>query len=102
MHLADCSVIETLDEGAVPVRVQNKTSVMRRVYYAPSLQLNVISCSRLGEKGIKLTFNHMERFLSKRHDINTLLGTTIKDEKNGLYKSRIEQPNGTAQVRIVS
>lgn len=101
INSSHCKVIETLHQGIMAVKLQNITLVMRIVYYAHSSQLNVRSWSRLDEQGITVTFSNMACLLSNRHDRNMLLGIMMKD-KDGLFKSRIQQANKMAQVSTAS
>lgn len=72
------------------------------MYYEPCLQLNVMSCSSLDQQGITVTFRNLKYLLSDRHDRNMILCAMLKNERDGLFKSRLQQPNRRARVSIES
>lgn len=77
------------NQGDILVKVTNQPILFRNVYYVSSLQLNVMSCVRLDERGISTFIGRGQCSFHYRKERNRFLDLFLGMIKNGCTKYRL-------------
>lgn len=100
-HLADGSGETARYRGKADVYIFGKNLVLRRVYFIPCLQINILSCSALDAKRIRKTVSRTMCTSWDKDDRNTRIGSLIKCKTEGLYIGNVIHPHQQSNSAVI-
>lgn len=90
--IADGSRASATHKGKIMVMVRNQLILLQNVYYVPTLQRNILSCTQMDQRKISKTIAKGKCSYWYKKENNRNLGSIFLDKKEQLYLVPVKVP----------